>query len=287
MASEAPASAPAAADAAATFPVAAVVGMIYALVDANDSLIFAFLPGWFLDNGVSIAKSGAAFAANGIMMMITSLLVPQLMGGAGGAAKTFFYSSIVLCVALFFRMFLPLLVPFGPSALLTYYVVDNAFIGATWAFTEVTGLTWVMLSVPPAERTGAMAALTSARSLGNLVGPALGGAIYALGGLMLAVLSGIALLLAATLFYKPQILGSEFTPTGDLAASAKGSILKDPATAACFVVLGIVFTSMMVYVPFLEPFFRDTFGLGEWQVRLIYSRRRNPPWPPLTRPDPP
>ena len=96
-----------------------MVGMIYALVDANDSLIFAFLPGWFLDNGVSIAKSGAAFAANGIMMMITSLLVPQLMGGAGGAAKTFFYSSIVLCVALFFRMFLPLLVPFGPSALLT------------------------------------------------------------------------------------------------------------------------------------------------------------------------
>jgi cyanate permease len=97
MASEAPASAPAAADAAATFPVAAVVGMIYALVDANDSLIFAFLPGWFLDNGVSIAKSGAAFAANGIMMMITSLLVPQLMGGRRRRQNVFLFIDCPLC----------------------------------------------------------------------------------------------------------------------------------------------------------------------------------------------
>lgn len=173
--------------------VAFVAGLVLAVADCNDTLLFVFLSDFFLRKQVTQATVGLIISLIAVGMLVMTPFMAWVVPKVGGPARTLFLGAIAFTLVRFVTACLPFLgegpLFIGSSSALMFTT------GCIYAFTEVGGLAWVLAAAPPGQKAGAMAALMAARSMGMILGPPLGGILFDFIGFSWTCFSGALLFL--------------------------------------------------------------------------------------------
>ena len=103
--------------------------------------------------------------------------------------------------------------------------------GCSYAFAEVGAMAWVLSSAPTGHKSAAYGALVAGRSMGNLLGPPAGGALYDSVGFTYTLLIGaLALIIPLATSYKTLL--QPVDNGGKPRAAKKGSIFQEKAIVA-------------------------------------------------------
>ena len=70
------------------FENAALAGFLLAALDANDTMLFTFLPTYFLEHGISLTIVGFFYTLLSVGIFILIPAMPWLMPKVGGSGKT-------------------------------------------------------------------------------------------------------------------------------------------------------------------------------------------------------
>jgi len=247
--------------------IAATAGALLAVMDLNDTMVFPFLADFFLPRGISQGAVGMAFAALSLGMLIFSLLMPKIMPKVGGPSRTLGSGLVLFGITRFLTAALPIFG--GGNPLLAASLVVFFLQGCVYAFSEVGALTWVLYMAAPGKKTTAIGALTASRMMGGLLGTPVGGILFDLVGWVPTNIIGGLLLLAPVYFvYDAVVQRMEKMET----ETDSGKQLWDMPKFA--VVLGVNLISLTVMyapVPFLQPFFKNHYGIGLSLFGLIFA----------------
>jgi len=247
--------------------IAATAGSLLAVMDLNDTMVFPFLADFFLNRGVTQGAVGMAFAALSVGMLIFALLMPKIMPIVGGPARTLGSGLALFGITRFLTAALPIFgtgTPLLSASLFVFFLQ-----GCVYAFSEVGALTWVLYTAPPGKKTSAIGALTAARMMGGLLGTPVGGILFdVIGWVPTNILGGILLILPLYFVYDEVVKPIEALAT----ESESGKQLWDMPKFA--VVIGVNLIGLTITyapVPFVQPFFKSSYGIGLSLFGIIFA----------------
>ena len=183
---------------------AGIAGSFLAVLDLNDTMVFPFLADFFAKRDLTVRAVGACFGALSIGMLLCALAMPKLMPRLGGPARTLTAGVVLFTGVRFVTASLPL-VGTGEQLLIVASAV-YFLTGCIYAFAEVGALTWVLYTASPGQKVPAMAALTSARTLGAMLGTPVGGVLFDLIGWELTNFVGGLLLVAPLIVFGKDVV---------------------------------------------------------------------------------
>ena len=266
MPAEAPATAPAAEE-EYTHVSAIVSALLLAAIDANDTMLFVFMPGFYLERGLSETMVGILFSTLSVGLLVLTPFMGKIMPMCGGPAKTLFTGILAFGATRIIAAFLPF-VPAGPTLTIASLLIF-LITGLTYAFAEVGAVAWTLNCAPNGKKTVAYATMVGSRAVGAMLGPPLGGALYSNIGFVWTMLAGSLLLIAPVAINATELLKPQEDSAVALTAAKTGNILVNKSCLLAVCLNGVGGTCMFFVQPFIEPFFEENYGLSEWQYGLV------------------
>ena len=142
-------------------------------------------------------------------------------------------------------------------------MVQGAADGVTW----VVGLAVVADLYGPEDRGRVLGYVMSGASVALMVGPSIGGWLYAVGGIALpfAFVAGVALLCAGgfALLHLEGVAQSATPPVW--------SVLRSPLVAVCAAYVVVIAATLAMLEPVLPLFFSRRLGLSPAQIGLLFG----------------
>lgn len=246
--------------------VAKYVGLLLAAVDANDWMVFAFFPEWCIQRGLSETKAGTIVSMLGVGLVLCAPFTQFYIGSAVGPNKTLWFGSRcyvftrLMCIALLFI----------PTPAL-FQIACGVFLvtGMCWAVTEVSAAAWVLTSVNAEHRVTAMGYMLGARILGSIIGPALGGILFDIGGLWMPFSFGFFILITVQQYGKPFF--TEEVEYEEMKAFAKGSILRHIPVLICAIVSTAVASGFACQAVWQEIVMLERYRMWLWEYGLLFT----------------
>ena len=206
---------------------------------------------------------GIIIALIAVGMLAMTPFMPKIMPKIGGPAKTLGLGVVLFLLTRFVTALLPL---FSGALLVLIAWVLMILQGAVYAFTEVGGLSWVLMAAPPGQKTGAMSVLVMSRSVGMVVGPPLGGILFDFFGFSWTCIIGGLLLVAPLLnsydVFNAPIVQREPPPS-------RGNILNLTKVRLVGIISCAGIAGTYSFVPYLQPYFEAHYGIGKAVYGLI------------------
>jgi MFS family permease len=168
-------------------PVQAVLLGAFGLDTLLYSMVVPFLPSHARQLGASPFTTGALFAAYAAGLLVAALPA-GLVTTRLGARRTLLLGTLALVIAT---------IAFALAPGLALLFVARAIQGVAGALTWTAGLALVAIRYPSTERSAVFARLFIATGAGTLLGPPLGGILFATGGFRLPFLVACVLVAAA------------------------------------------------------------------------------------------
>jgi MFS transporter, DHA1 family, inner membrane transport protein len=142
------------------------------------------------------------------------------------------------------------------------------FTGFIYSFTEVGGLSWVLLTAPSGKKATATAAMFSARMIGSLLGTPIGGILFDLVGWTWTNLFGTALLLLPLTLFMPVLM--EPIPKVQKSEKGKINLYTSPKYLLAQFLSLVAIASMYAYITYLQPWFASVYGLSKSAYGLYF-----------------
>eukprot|EP00427_Karlodinium_veneficum_P030997 CAMPEP_0169191150 /NCGR_PEP_ID=MMETSP1016-20121227/4917_1 /TAXON_ID=342587 /ORGANISM="Karlodinium micrum, Strain CCMP2283" /LENGTH=447 /DNA_ID=CAMNT_0009267383 /DNA_START=50 /DNA_END=1392 /DNA_ORIENTATION=- len=192
------------------FAIADAAGIVQLCCEANKSPDDVyFYDFFFMDRGIHQDQVGKAYFCLSAGFLISYPLSRWLLNRFA-ANKIQFYSSFLFIAT---RYICATFVFVPDEYLLACLSFFAFFMGMVASVIESAGSTWVMLSVEPVDRVKAMGRLTERRVSGNILAPAVGGTLYAIGGFSLPFLVGATLHAMYMISARKKLLSSTVRKT--------------------------------------------------------------------------
>lgn len=249
-----------------------------ALSDLSQSMLIAFFPNEAKKRGLSIIEIGVLFATFHLFALVTCLSTPRLAASMN--------SKLTLPMVLKYGMFIQALIGYGfsftgqlstPGAFFATFFCLRSFQGILSGLCEVSSIGLVKRSVPAEMVSDSMVWIESARTLGVMIGPLIGGGLNILGGYMAPYLFSASSLLAISfimIIFPVSKIGdpiNEGTPDWNVVRK----LFKSPVVCAVFLSIvsaaaGITFLEPTI-LPFLSngPYLLDQIEVGLLYLTLI------------------
>ncbi|KAL1529627.1 hypothetical protein AB1Y20_000569 [Prymnesium parvum] len=241
------------------------------LIDIDANMMGVFLPGWFLQHGVTFTWIGILLAIPAVTNVIISPFMPYVIKRAGGPPKVFFWACLSFIPFRSCMLLLPLLE--SASAIFYAAAVIQVAAGCSAVAGSIAAPSWMLDTVPFEKRTESVALMASIRSSSALIGPALGGILYDAFGytttmLYGALAPGLALFVFRKTFYR---LMNAYRIPALSKINKQGSIMQMPIV--WFMGLLYLLSSSAIFwnVSFAQPFLMDAYGMTEWQIGLTFG----------------
>ena len=243
-------------------------------VEFNNSSIAAFMVGYLIqEKGIPQENIGAVFMFNAGAVLVVGPFGPKVMRCLGGAPITTHLSAGVMCLCQFALAFLAFIE--GPLLVLIFVCFFSTVRSLASVYADIGCSTAILCAgTDEAERTEANAKYHGAKNFGGLLGPPIGGFLYAMGGWTVPFLiPGLGLLLimlktAATIESLPQYASKE----DDAPAAANGSsksLVSIPRALLVLVVYCFGGGALYWTNPFVQLYLVDGFGLSQALVGVV------------------
>jgi DHA1 family solute carrier family 18 vesicular amine transporter 1/2 len=148
-------------------------------------------------------------------------------------------------------------------------MVQGAADGVTW----VVGFALIADLYGPDERGRVMGYVMSGTSVALMVGPSLGGWLYALGGIALpfVFVAGVSLLCAGGFALIRLEKAVPVAPVATLRAVPVWSVLQAPLVAVCAAYVVVIGATLAMLEPVLPLFFNRRLALSPVQIGLLFG----------------
>jgi len=148
-------------------------------------------------------------------------------------------------------------------------MVQGAADGVTW----VVGFALIADLYGPDERGRVMGYVMSGTSVALMVGPSLGGWLYALGGIALpfVFVAGVSLLCAGGFALIRLEKAVSVAPVATLSAVPVWSVLQAPLVAVCAAYVVVIGATLAMLEPVLPLFFNRRLALSPVQIGLLFG----------------
>jgi len=245
------------------FAIADAAGIVQLCCEANDQMMFTFMTSYFMDRGIHQDQVGKAYFCLSAGFLISYPLSRWLLNRFA-ANKIQFYSSFLFIAT---RYICATFVFVPDEYLLACLSFFAFFMGMVASVIESAGSTWVMLSVEPVDRVKAMGRLTERRVSGNILAPAVGGTLYAIGGFSLPFLVGATLHAMYMISARKKLLSSTVRKTAG--GDKTGSVLQSPICKRGMLILLVVMGFMFAAQVWLNPFLHFNYHLPFSAIGII------------------
>lgn len=238
--------------------------------DINFTMIVAFLPSAARDRGLSPFEIGLLFSVFQLFNFITCFFMPAISRKFGGA-KVLIFSNLsqaifTLCLAFTGTLH-------DPRYFFAAVLCMRALQGIMAASAEIASGGIIMRSVPREVIGEALAIIETARMLGVIIGPIIGGALYQNIGYAAPFIFTSAIVLTVTLSMIFFPLDGKIDAKEDIkGSSAQKKLLKSPVIIILILSIIGVAAAVSFLEPTIEPFMsKEPYLLNHFEIGAVYS----------------
>lgn len=238
--------------------------------DINFTMIVAFLPSAATNRGLSPFKIGLLFTVFQLFNLITCFFMPKVNRKFGGV-KVLVVSNLSQAIFTACLAFTGML--HDPRYFFAAVLCLRALQGVVAASAEIASGGIIMRSVPREVIGEALAIIETARMLGVIIGPIIGGAMYQHIGYAAPFIftsSFVLIISMAMIFFPLDNKVDNKEESRD--STAKKQLLKSPVIIILILSIVGVASAVSFLEPTIEPFMsKDPYLLNHFEIGAVYS----------------